>query len=339
MNIRIGNDIKVSVPLSKFGDINPKNIRMMSCTFIKKDEIEEYLDQHPLPIFHHSSQYTVHGCGIPMYNVLPSDHHRCLHHIGPHSCGHVVCMHNDFTTGCKIEGQNVTAVFPAEVQCEAGTYSCRFDLKVYEQGWDFDNIHSYRQEFEDIMKITSDNSGQSGSIVINPDGTNKVDTYVLSATDAELKALNGNYSSIIGNTEGFELAAVKDGIVDMNISGTKKHIVLLSKYNSLIVMYNTFQFPMKMYKLDNGYYLYVSVYTYSNYNIQLRIVDSKISNSINTDNPWVDDDTPTPSPTPDPTPDDIYVNYYLNDDITLYGNYLNSNISTSGNIINYNLGL
>lgn len=87
MNIRIGNDVRVELPLNLLGDIDPANIRFARCIFIANKQEAENSNCH---MFNCSQQHTIHNCNDLSYNVLP---HNCCKghcHADPHDCGFVV---------------------------------------------------------------------------------------------------------------------------------------------------------------------------------------------------------------------------------------------------------
>lgn len=350
MNIRIGNDVRVKIPISVFGNINPTDIKFTQCAFVKKKKHFGHPDcgfeVGPLPI-HHWSAYTIHGCGIPEYNVKPVNSVGFAMHQNPHSHGFYFCECDHHYVGkphegmymhkCKIEGNNLVAYFPAEAQCEEGQYDCYFDIKVLEKGWDCDNLHSYRASYPNCFKLTYETTGTIGFVEINPQEHRTVDTYVFGKTDAELKQLNGNYSSIIGNVDGFNLNESDNQSKDIQLIGNSNRMVILSTYPTINVKFNDFPFPMDMYRLDNGYYMYVSKYTYSNQTVKVKILDSGISNNVNTNNPYITQDssenTPGGSDQDDPSGADIY-NYIKNNTLYVTGTNQPGNLKVFGRTSN-----
>lgn len=303
MDIRIGNDVCVQIPVSEFGDINVEDIKRMKCTFIKTRDICP-CDDSSHPVFHHSTQYTVRSCGHPSYYAYPCNTRGYCINEDPH-CGFVVCDSKSscsFTSRCKIIGETINAYFPAEFQKCLGTYKCVFEIKVKEEGWDYDNLHTYSTSYEDIFTFKK-TGVQTGSITIRPLSTEKFDTYIIAMTDSDLSKHSDDYAGLILKSDGFRLVTLPNGIREVSILSNKNRIIVISAYDSLQLRYNSYIFPSTMYQLDNGYFMYVSDNTYSNLTIDLQLINTGESNSVTPGLPEFESSEDPDEPTDPDQPD------------------------------------
>lgn len=335
MDIRIGNDVCIQIPVSEFGDINVEDIKRMKCTFIKTRDVCP-CGNNSHPVFHHSTQYTIRSCGHPSYYAYPCNTRGYCMNEDPH-CGFVVCDDDKhsciFKSRCKITGQFINAYFPAEFQKCLGTYKCIFEIKVAEDGWDYDNLHTYSTSYEELFTLKE--TGQTGSIVIRPRNIEKFDTYLSILSDTELQKYQNNYSEIILKSEGFKLTRLPDSTKEITISGTKKRIVIISSYNSLQLVFNSYMFPVTMYELEKDkYYLYISDYTYSDVTFDLQLFDSGESNPITPILPDIPDDPTEPDVPDEPTLENKLDGTTLK---IMSGTLDDGTLSLSGNITNYTL--
>lgn len=272
MNIKIGNDICVTTPLSTFGTINEEDVDIILCTFVKQN-----FDEASSNCSCHGTEYTIHNCCDHTYNTLPSN--GCGMHMNPHNCGFSVpCIYNgipQYTGKCYIQDGDIKCVFPAELQKRLGQYDCYVDVKVKQKNWDRDDRHSYRQYYENVFCIC-DKYGESGNIQISLYVPSNTDTYVFSITDEQLQNVTDGFAELILNAK--ELNSEYSEGVSVEVEGEKNRIIFISSKDNLSFKYGMFIFPFTMYVLENGCYLYKSKYTYSNITIPLTIIKQQTPN-------------------------------------------------------------
>lgn len=210
MNIRTGNDIKVTFTIkgpASTDTINMKSLRVYfvnnssdSCPFVKR------FPKEPFPQFYEPSAYTVHGCGRFGYNETPS-YNKCEYndatigyheyHLWPSYNGFGVkpekfqdCMEpaklNEFMAPFTIdqEKNKVSAYFPACEQRD-GKYSMVVVMTAYDSGWGKNNLHTYTIDYGYMFDLVKDGSALSGNIVIDGDtklvdGSNIVEIALVS---------------------------------------------------------------------------------------------------------------------------------------------------------------
>lgn len=193
MNIRIGNDIKVTFTIkgpAKTDTINMKSLRVYfvnssssECPFVKRFPSE------PFPQFYTPSKYTVCGCGKYEYNTMPH-YNKCEYavcsegfhdyHLWPSYNGFgitpkkfVDCCEptlNDFTAPYILEEDTnkVSAYFPACMQ-KIGQYRMVVIITAYEAGWGKSNLHTYTIDYGQMFTITNDQTAISGNVEIDGD--------------------------------------------------------------------------------------------------------------------------------------------------------------------------
>lgn len=279
MDIRIGNDICVQIPVSEFGPIDPDDIREIRCTFINQQNTWPH-DYKFHPAFHCSTQYTIRSCGHYSYNVHPHNIHMYCMDNDPH-CGSVVCrdkfFQNKLESYCNVSNGYINAYFPAEFQRTLGSYKCVFEVKVLEEGWDCDDIHTYTASYDHVFNLKK-NGIQGRTIIINPVDEKKYDTYICSITEEELQKYKGDYTKLIPVSEGFKFSNLPGFKKNITIGDENKKIVIISKYNSLQFKLDSYSIPMNMIKQDDDHYVYISKDSYSNRLMSIQIVNQQQSN-------------------------------------------------------------
>lgn len=165
MDVRIGNDIKVVIPISEFTDVLATNIKFANCTFINtSNDCMCKNDYHPS---HDSTEYTIRSCDNPQYYTYPCNIHRCCINQDPH-CGFVVYDYSKyphaFKTCCRVEGDYLVCYFPADCQRRLGTYKCILQVRTVDQDWGWDNIHTYSSSYEDVFTLK--NTGEQYDPVV-----------------------------------------------------------------------------------------------------------------------------------------------------------------------------
>lgn len=263
--IRIGNDVQVVLGTSSFEDVNPKNIVSATCVFVKNNKDES--SQPQVPTIHEQPQYTIHNCNDLCYNVYPCNNNGRHCSSDPRNCGFVVnkqCQVKHVVK-CIVRDGNIYAVLPAEMQKHPGTYDCKFEIKVYKKGWDFDNVQVQTNVYNDVFALTY-GEGKTGSITIhlNPE---VVDTWVLFCTDGQLIAHDPDYSHLTANAQSFKLYQDETYYKDLRITQSGRRIVVMSSHDDLCIEFSLFKLPVKIYKVGT-LYIYVSEYTYGE---QMRI--------------------------------------------------------------------
>lgn len=288
MDIRIGNDICVQVPVSEIEYVNAEDIKLAKCTFIKQ-ECAPVCKKHSHPIFHLSSQYTIRSCGKPSYYVNPHNQIGCNMNDCPH-CGFVVCGHDkhacSFVSKCIIQDGQINAYFPSEFQKCIGTYKCVFEVKTKEDSWDKYNIHTYSLSYDDVFDLAEDGV-QNTSVIINPIEEKDHDTHVCAIDEESLKKYEDDYTKLILISKGFKLHSIPGFKKTVHISHGEKNIVIISKYDSLQFKINENIIPMKMSKISDDYYMYISEYTYLKCK-RMEIINTNNSNPIYSYGEWID---------------------------------------------------
>lgn len=109
MDIRIGNDIRLDVSIDEIGGYTADDIIKTVGKFI----------HIPLSLIHStkfpdsdcSSEYTVHGCGMPVYNVLPTNgYNTCTQQHRSRG----LCVYEDFNSPVMIDDDGyIHSYFPA----------------------------------------------------------------------------------------------------------------------------------------------------------------------------------------------------------------------------------
>lgn len=287
MDIRIGNDICVQIPISEFGPIDPDNIKEVRCAFINQKNTWPY-DYEFHPAFHCSTQYTIRSCGHYSYNVHPHNMHMHCMNNDPH-CGSVVCnnrvLESRFDSYCNVSNNYVNAYFPAEFQKDLGSYKCVFEIKVAEEGWDCDDLHTYTTNYEHVFDLKN-NGVQGRTIIINPVNDKNYDTYLYAATEEELLKYEGDYTKLIPMAEGFRFSNLPGFKKSITISDDQKKIIVISVYDSLQFKVDSYMLPMTMLDLGNGYYVYISDDLYSNRFMNIQMIDTKYSNPVEERGEW-----------------------------------------------------
>lgn len=193
MNIRIGNDIKVTFTIkgpAKTDTINMKSLRVYfvngsspQCPFVKRFPSE------PFPQFYTPSKYTIHGCGNYEYNVSPH-YDKCEYavcsggfhdyHLWPSYNGFGItpkkfgdCCEptfNDFVAPYTIEEDTnkISAYFPACKQ-KVGSYRMVVIMTTYESGWGKSNLHTYTIDYGYMFTIDNNELSIGGNVEIDGD--------------------------------------------------------------------------------------------------------------------------------------------------------------------------
>lgn len=287
MDIRIGNDICVQIPISEFGSISSDNIKEIRCAFINQKNTWPH-DYEFHPAFHCSTQYTIRSCGYYSYNVHPHNMHIHCMNNDPH-CGSVVCRDkfflNRFESYCDVSNGYINAYFPAEFQRTLGPYECVFEIKVKEEGWDCDDIHTYTASYNNVFSLKN-NGIQGRTIVINPIEEKEYDTYICAITKEELQKHEDDYTKLILISEGFKFTDIPGLKKNVVINNEDKKIVVISKYDSLQFKIDQYIIPMSVKMLNGDYYMYISDDVYSNRFTNIEIIDTKKSNNFEILGEW-----------------------------------------------------
>lgn len=174
MNIRIGNDIRLNFFISPTQNITTENVKDVLCYVIN---IEDYHEQFPYRYV--PTEYEIHGCGKPEYNVLP----QCLPHVrGFHVSGHHLRYDNVlkgiykdkpvFTADSfQISEQDgytvISSMFPGDCQTICGTYLVLLKVVTEEESWGKFDKHTYLFDYNDEDFDLVELNGKSGNIVLN----------------------------------------------------------------------------------------------------------------------------------------------------------------------------
>lgn len=172
MDIRKGNDIKINFDLSKINILNVDSLKRIRCFFLRNDFCECECKQ--VPPFSNPTQYTIHDCGIPVYNVHALKHGYDPHHCDPHDRG--FCVHDGwyakdaYSTSVfeLIEDENpkVSVTFKANAQ-KIGNYRVVLEVVNREDIGDFKKNHQYRFDFGYPFRITDDVEAYQGDVSID----------------------------------------------------------------------------------------------------------------------------------------------------------------------------
>lgn len=164
MNIRIGNDIQVNVALDETKMAN-KTIQKAVCHLISA----KHAHCASSPKSYIPTEYTIHGCGVPSYNVQPVEH---PHFHGSSVCKDKVVFGKDeptFSTKASVvSNTKLTFYFPACHQKHIGPHKLIVELVVT----DSKNLSTYAFDFGSIFSLTDKAYGQQGDIVIEAPNLN-----------------------------------------------------------------------------------------------------------------------------------------------------------------------
>lgn len=235
-NIRIGNDIKVKFTIKGPQGFDAVNVKQMRVYFVNQVQNDEPVPvkrfpKEPFPQFYEPSKYTLHGCGRFEYNVNPcynkyeynmvapgyNDAHLWPYYTGfgvkpDHFVDECFCCHpapqhnpNTFLAPSVIEqGSNkASAYYSACEQIFAGTYRMVVVLAVYQTGWGINNLHTYTIDYGTLFNLVTDESGESGDIVIDLDDEVKPEAPVISIDENGVVTITGVgdiYYTVDGST-------------------------------------------------------------------------------------------------------------------------------------------
>lgn len=156
MNIRIGNDITLNVTLDAG--------KMQGKTLLKA---QGYLVQDKLPTnvlspkSYIPTEYTIHGCGVPHYNVNAG--------AFPHNRGFVVCDQcckkpNDKTIPTQVvSNTELVCTFPKQMQKHLGRHNLIVEVGVQ----DDKGVYTYTFDYGSVFSLTDQLFGKTGDIQIS----------------------------------------------------------------------------------------------------------------------------------------------------------------------------
>lgn len=180
--INIGNDIRVDFKLKDVKYAQKKDLKDIKCFFIKccHNKSDDFADvkNNPFPQYYNPTEYTIHSCGFPTYNVMP--HNNCNKHC---SCGfsvnshsfcykHLLCHNKAY--GCNIPNgwntnQKLSTYFSGRDQFQLGEYRLIVCAQFIEKNWGYNDTHQYLIDYGVVFKLDIHN-GLSGNIVVNLTG-------------------------------------------------------------------------------------------------------------------------------------------------------------------------
>lgn len=228
-NIRIGNDIKVQFAIGESKDFNKLNIKQIRVYFVNQalDNAQPPIKRFPLepfPQFYEPTKYTLHGCGRFEYNVNPC-YNKCEYYMGAPGfndahlwpyyngfgvkpdhfvdccncpcCGPNKCPQSDpnmFLAPSIIEEKegHVAAYFPAHEQIIAGEYKMVVVLTLYETGWGTENLHTHTIDYGTLFNLVTDESGESGDIIIDINPIEAPDAPVINISEDGSVSITGD---------------------------------------------------------------------------------------------------------------------------------------------------
>lgn len=170
MNIRIGNDVTLHITLdeSKF---QGKTLTKAVCYLQNVDrhtetkcEEKPHVAEVVKPKSYIPTKYTIHGCGIPGYNVAFG--------VYPHDRGLNVCDHHQhekkrdksiYVTEALIqENQDIQCVFPKHTQRDLGRYRLVVETAVKDNF----GVYTYTFDFGTVFSLTDNIFGKVGDITV-----------------------------------------------------------------------------------------------------------------------------------------------------------------------------
>lgn len=173
MKIRIGNDIKLDVYLSKENIKDQINIKKIQCYLINTT-------QDPYPACP-STKYDVNTCGVPKYHVMPCEKRtdnyfwRCDNYwlkapydgfgVNPewdkvYVKNHGVCFTNKYLASCNstADPNRIEVLFPAKDQRQTGVYDLLIIADIFEPGYSDDNTKRITVDYANVFEIVSHSS-------------------------------------------------------------------------------------------------------------------------------------------------------------------------------------
>ena len=301
MKIRIGNDIKLNVYLSKKNIPDTVNIKSIRCVLVNTNT--DQCCQCP------STAYDINGCGLPKYHILG--------HCHPNVCNnnldfmHCDCHHSDncffdhnyymaypfngfgvypewdniymhdrchhFSNGynCKVlateSPDRIEVLFPAIDQRQIGNYNLILTASIFEPGYNPDNTRVITVDYSSVFELVeySNDADVNDSITIS----------VGSPTSSDLQTVKiDNFNKptiVVGDTQFLKAVITPDSPISKDLvwECNSSNIQLLNTTGD-IIQYKALSIPNE----KTGTYP-VQISVYYKYNNQIK--DTITINIIN----------------------------------------------------------
>lgn len=156
MEIRIGNDIQIVTKVTNLESYSQSDVQSVECILMYTPFNHDCFHHHYTP-----TEYTIHGCGNPIYNVYPHQHkvwHGCA---APFAFKHIQLEYT-----LDLENGTITSTFESTRQFHCGMYSYVIKIELSENGYGTDNIHQYTLDFGEIFELSHCPAGSCGNVVV-----------------------------------------------------------------------------------------------------------------------------------------------------------------------------
>lgn len=265
MYIRIGNDISLQLSPSSIGVDDINNVIYAKGKFIALDQEKIEHEHHCCCPQFYDSEYTIHDCGMLSYNVMPFN--TDVKHKHQHN--HGFCVYEDCSSPARTNEtkDSIILQFPGKHQKYCGRY--RVELEVILEN---DESKTMLIDFGEQFTLVGDEQGETGDIhiQIGEKPSQSFDIYTMSATVEYLQNLQNNLVTLMLNSDKYEYATLPKKQITVHINNNGERIVIMSKYDNLYFMYNTFCFPVSRTKVGD-YWLYISSYSYNKQDVLLQV--------------------------------------------------------------------
>lgn len=173
MKIRIGNDIKLDVYLSKENIEDQINIKRIQCYLINTT-------QDPYPMCQ-STEYDVNTCGVPKYHVMPCEKRidnyfwKCDNYwlkapydgfgVNPewdavYVKNHGMCFTNKYLakSNSTADPNRIEVLFPAKDQRTIGSYDLLIIADIFEPGYNDNNTKTITVDYANVFQLVEHSS-------------------------------------------------------------------------------------------------------------------------------------------------------------------------------------